>query len=514
MKRLHSPLLVLLTLAVILGGVLSPTHAQTPPPTILSFGSSVANISLAEAESEAAPITFTWNAIGLRYGDQLALQFSRLNQWYPVAGAELALTTLTGSYTTVIQPTLTFAPPTYRLALFDSAGNLLDQHLLSLPYLVSLNTATKITTFSTASTTAALTSIDIPVVWTVENRQPTQQLVFEQLLADGSAVSAEKPRPNLWIPSAGQGVLSIQPAQGNPIRLRLSVRDLTTNSLIDSLELQVEIAEEVASVSTATPQPTLAITPSGVPIQPVVLSFTATPAQNIAYGQSIRLAWETQNINALNLGVVLGFSPMQTIAATLPASGTFDYTLPDPTTAGSTYARATFYLTFTNAAGQTDQREVIVQVNCPIPFFVGGNLGSPTCPTQAAQNVQMVYQPFERGSMLWRADQRQIIVFYGDGKFAIYPDTFTDGDNLALPIPPANLYVPQRGFGKVWLGDASLQQQLGWATAVEQSYTSPLQTASYWKTTRTLLTFSNGTAVQLVAEGSNQMIGSWSYAQP
>ncbi len=39
----------------------------------------------------------------------------------------------------------------------------------------------------------------VQVTWTIINRTPSSNLVFEQIFSDGSAVSVELPRDNLWI---------------------------------------------------------------------------------------------------------------------------------------------------------------------------------------------------------------------------------------------------------------------------------------------------------------------------
>jgi hypothetical protein len=495
-----------------------PAQAQTPPPTILAFGSSLANVTLAEAESESTPILFSWNVIGLRPGDRLGLEVLRLNQWLPVAGAEVALGAPSGTYEAVLQPSLTFAPPTYRLVIYDASNALLDQHILNLPYLVILDVTTRITSFSTAPANSPLTSIDIPVVWAVENRQPTQQLVFEQVFADGSTVSVEKPRPNLWIPSFGQGVVSIQPAQGNPIRLRLSVRDLTTNAELDRLELQVEIEEAIASVSSPTPRPTRAPNSvNSVPVRPVVISFIGDATQPLNYGQTVRLRWEVQAAQEISLYVALGYNPGQIIATSLPASGTFDYTLPAPGQGDPVYARAVFSLVADpNPDDPALPTQWAVTLNCPIPFFFG-----PTpswdellnCPSLAAQSIPVVIQAFERGRMLWFSDTRQITVLYNDGRFESFPDTYSEADNLALPIPPPGLSVPQRGFGKLWNENTAVQQGLGWATGAELSYTSLYQTTGHWKTTHTFMSLPDGPTLHLLAQGTAQWLGSWDYVQ-
>jgi hypothetical protein len=90
--------------------------------------------------------------------------------------------------------------------------------------------------------------------------------------------------------------------------------------------------------------------------------------------------------------------------------------------------------------------------------------------------VQSAYQPFERGAMLWISrttyvQERLIYVFFNDGTFQQFDDTWRDGQPAGGgENPPAGLYEPMRGFGKVWREGtgAKVRERLGWATALEK----------------------------------------------
>lgn len=62
--------------------------------------------------------------------------------------------------------------------------------------------------------------------------------------------------------------------------------------------------------------------------------------------------------------------------------------------------------------------------------------------------------------------QKIILVFYDDGRFEKHADTFVEGEPESDPtiVPPAGLYQPIRGFGKLWWTNASVRDRLGWAT--------------------------------------------------
>jgi hypothetical protein len=92
------------------------------------------------------------------------------------------------------------------------------------------------------------------------------------------------------------------------------------------------------------------------------------------------------------------------------------------------------------------------------------------CATQPAVEMAGAYQPFQRGRMFWRGDEKQIYVVRRDGTWAAFQDTWAEGQPSTDPAltPPEGLLQPIRGFGKVWreqLGGPDAQ--IGWATEHE-----------------------------------------------
>jgi hypothetical protein len=100
------------------------------------------------------------------------------------------------------------------------------------------------------------------------------------------------------------------------------------------------------------------------------------------------------------------------------------------------------------------------------------------CPAGPGQEVQVAFQPFERGAMFWRGDVRQVIVLQEDNTWSAYEDTWQEGQPERDPdlVPPAGLYQPIRGFGKVWREElGGKAAQIGWATAQERGFSSVIQ---------------------------------------
>jgi hypothetical protein len=98
-------------------------------------------------------------------------------------------------------------------------------------------------------------------------------------------------------------------------------------------------------------------------------------------------------------------------------------------------------------------------------------------PTSVVTTLQGAIQPFEHGAMLWRADTRTIYVLIRQdrggsipvGAWQSFADTWREGDEPGGGTAPApGLYLPQRGFGKIWREHPELQQLLGYATSAEE----------------------------------------------
>ncbi len=84
--------------------------------------------------------------------------------------------------------------------------------------------------------------------------------------------------------------------------------------------------------------------------------------------------------------------------------------------------------------------------------------------------VQLAYQPFERGMMVWRADDQRIYALLADGTWESYDDSFREGDverDGSISAPSQLLLQPVRGFGKIWRDDRTLQSRIGWGTDEE-----------------------------------------------
>jgi hypothetical protein len=106
------------------------------------------------------------------------------------------------------------------------------------------------------------------------------------------------------------------------------------------------------------------------------------------------------------------------------------------------------------------------------------------CPIEHEGALQVAAaEQFQGGYMFWRGDTKTIYIFYWGspndtvGAWQQFPDTWNDGDPEPTPeqAAPTGLYIPVRGFGKLWRENSSVHQALGYAIEPEQAITGAWQ---------------------------------------
>ncbi|NWG17907.1 MAG: hypothetical protein HXY41_14865 [Chloroflexi bacterium] len=201
-----------------------------------------------------------------------------------------------------------------------------------------------------------------------------------------------------------------------------------------------------------------------------ITSFSASP-NPAARNATITFAWSVESAASVAITRVSpqGIFVYDDTTVNLPPSGTL--TLPVP---GGYTNSITYYIGATDTSGVAIMGDpLVVNLICPYQTFL-----APSCPL-TQQTVQAAHLDFERGFMIWRADTREIYVLFDDRSYAIYPDTWTEGEPISITeAPPAGLVAPGRGFGKLWVGSPTLRDRLGWATGGEDTYQTPIETTS------------------------------------
>jgi hypothetical protein len=107
------------------------------------------------------------------------------------------------------------------------------------------------------------------------------------------------------------------------------------------------------------------------------------------------------------------------------------------------------------------------------------------CPDRAYASAPAAFQPFQHGAMIWLdlgEAGRSIIVVKDAGRpapepsYMITEDRYREGEALPPAAdPPPGLYVPVRGFYKIWYGSRGQGQWIGYGTAPEHAERANVQ---------------------------------------
>jgi hypothetical protein len=455
----------LVVTVLVLGGYHAANAA--PLPAVISFESSLTTITVADAEAGATTTTLSWHTIGVTPDYRLLLSEYILDRWESAFPSDSVPLEADGSREVTIRHPLNFGPPTYLLSIVALPSNsIVDQRILTIPYdTASVKEPPTVDTF-----TADVESLDagqlaagqarVTVTWSVSNRLPTSNLIFEQVFADGTSASVELPRPYLWVPSTAQGPVAPMYRVGEEqVVLRLRVVDEISEEVYTDKTLEIPITGTVPE------GPTPTLPPQPQPSSSIV-SFTATP-NVVNPGAAVTLAWEVRG----TLGVIIeeqvpNVAAVDTVVSVQSPKGTAEVYLPD---------YAAYSVTFTLwTSDRQASASAVVLVHCPFAFFFGQGDG---CPSREEISIGASYQAFEDGFMVWRSDTSEIYAFYND-ETAAY---FLAQDYASLPEPslteqpPLDRQAPGSGFGKVWANAPGVRQKLGWALSGEQGYTAHLQ---------------------------------------
>jgi len=434
-----------------------PITNTVPTPAITTFTTTATSVTRAALNNKTARVPVTWATANrpansnlvfeqvLDNGTVVNVELPRQNPYVASSGNGMAAPVNPG----------TSASIKLQVRLIDlSSQNTLIKSELNVTIVEGGNTA-KIAFFTTSTAVVDWATLNnktarIPVSWSVDNRPNGSNLVFEQVLANGSSVNVELPRQNPYVASSGNGVAAPVAPGGSMsiVQLRLRLINLSDSSTLDSKDITVPI--------------------NGLPNQsPQIVAFTTSPT-TAAPGGQVTLAWEVKNATAISI------SPLPaSVNAAIANQMTGTTTVSIPINASGT---VTIELIARNAAGQETRGAVSISIIAPPqPACQFPTSLADTCP-QTQETVNAAYQLFEQGHMIWNGNTQTIYVLFPDGHWEAFADTWQPGD----PDPvagdlPEGLIVPVRGFGKIWeqIGGAPV---LGFATAAEQSYSATWET--------------------------------------
>lgn len=245
---------------------------EVRPPAIFLFESDLESVSVRALEAGTS-LELRWHIAHIGEGDQVLLDYYRINAWESIATAEDALPPV-GSLSVQLSHPANFGPPTFRLTIVNAAGETLEERLLVVPYDTTAASEAPAAIAAFTTTTDDLSSEELAagtaraeVAWEVVNRMPLTNLVFEQVLPDGSAQIIELPRENLWVASSGAGVVApVLPEAGNRVTLRLRLLDVISGDAY--AEAFVNISIDGADISDEPPPASDPLDATPAPDQP------------------------------------------------------------------------------------------------------------------------------------------------------------------------------------------------------------------------------------------------------
>lgn len=223
--------------------------------------------------------------------------------------------------------------------------------------------------------------------------------------------------------------------------------------------------------ATETPSPTKPL-PEPTTEVLAILSFTVV-VKDMEGGKKLTFSWETTG--ATRAAIISGASLRFPQRWEVIPNGTYEV---GPETSG--YRNPAMTLIAYDGLGNEVSETIQAEWPCEYAYFF--DPAPEACPLYGPSETWAAEQPFENGRMVWLEEvrgetfvtQRQILVFYNDGKYEQYQDTWMDGQPESDPsiVPPSGLHQPIRGFGKLWRETPDVQNKLGWATEPELGFDS------------------------------------------
>jgi hypothetical protein len=317
------------------GFVAAQDSDDNGPATIVNFSADVAFLPLEQVEEGSSSVTLAWNAVGLNDDERLVLHSYTVDGYVPLLDNEEDPLPASGTREVSITSPATFSPPTYRLAILDFRNRVTDQRVVTIPYITPSGQTPEVELFAAAVSAVDADTLEggnarINVTWVINDRPPTANPVFEQVMPDGSARLAELPRSVLWVPSSGSGVVApVMPDGAGEIVLRLRLVDLADGTVYSEKELALPIGDVQQDAATESSTPEAA--GDG---EARIVSFSAV-TQFVTLGDAAQLSWEVENAASVEVAVDLPDSDaQQVIAGNLPLRAGLTIPLGENTFAG------------------------------------------------------------------------------------------------------------------------------------------------------------------------------------
>jgi|GEM_PF-4177259 len=276
-----------------------PVSAQGEPE-IISFSYDGIPLTYDLVEQGVAEADFTWQAINVTVPYRMQMHAFVGGQW-ALIGEDFDPAK---SDRLVIAHPLSFSMPSYRLSIVDAAGQIVDEAHLRLTYADSdPDGATHLIDFQTEETEISRQALIngtafLNVSWNVLNRTTSTNIVFEQVLPDGTWQAIELPRLENWVRSVGTGVVApINVAGEDEIRIQARVLDVVTGDSMGAIQLLIPIDNDVVRAE-----------PTAVPTEPTITlndQIIFDTPYIAALGSSLTISWDATAIASVADEVII-----------------------------------------------------------------------------------------------------------------------------------------------------------------------------------------------------------------
>lgn len=441
---------------------LTVTDVVVVGPTITTFSTTATNVSLAALVNKTArlPVAFVVdnrpNNSNLVFeqilddGSIINVELPRQNPIVPSAG--------NGVVAPIAPVNAQIGSITLRLRVVDLAVGFttLAEKTITLPIVTPTPT---ITTFSTTATNVSLAALAnktarLPVAFAVDNRPPDSNLVFEQVLDDGSVVNVELPRQNPIVPSAGNGVVApVAPKNAATTSITLQLRVIALGSTNTLTQKSITVPIVVPPPPTVTPVPP----PTPVPGSVVISTFSTNAQAVTRLGlvnntARVPVAFAVQNRPAnsnlvfeqvLDNNTVVNIELPRTDPI-IPSSGNGVVAPVAPTNSATT--TITLRLRVVNLSGNTSgNTTVIAQKDITLPIIEGANAPTIRVFSSSAQNV-------DNGALTSRTARIPVtwdVLNRPANSNLVFEQVLDNGSVLNVELPRQNPIVPSTGNGVV-----------------------------------------------------------------
>lgn len=333
-------------------------------PTIEFFtvDNNALNYPAVEAGTETA--NFSWRAVGLREGDRMQMHAWVGGQWALIGENFEAEKT----DTLVIAHPLDFILPRYRLSVVGAGGQIAAEQILELNYAApdGLPTITMLLPFvSSSSTTISMSAFDEPfhIQWRVTNRWFNSNLVFEQILPNGTVLNAEYERPSEWqYAHRADFVRIVYPGDYADVVLRLRVINRDDGSTLVQRDLVLAVNDSPAEAAE-------------------LVHVSVTP-ELVNPGESVTLSWEVINTDVVFIEFYDGYTyggcdvVLDEVYRDLPPIGSLEVTAPLLAFSGLRFAIFTDFYIGSTRHHCGSRLEPLTEITVDVTDYIGQGVES------------------------------------------------------------------------------------------------------------------------------------------